>query len=70
MSILKSNKRQVENFRPENPNHRKMFNQFQKERSWGKLPVTFVLEPEYSDLVAMTTDKMMKFYMSNDRELK
>jgi len=56
-------------FDPKNINHRKMFNQFTQEKSWGKLPVTFILEPEYSDLVSMTQDKMLKFYMAKDARI-
>lgn len=69
MKTLTTATRPTAKFDPKNVKHRKMIQQFNDERSWGKLPVTFVLEPEYSDLVTMVQDKMLKFYMAKDRRI-
>ena len=69
MKTLTTSARPSTNFDAKNIKHRKMFNQFTQDKSWGKLPVTFILEPEYSDLISMVQDKMLKFYMAKDARI-
>lgn len=41
MDILRLARRPEVLFDPKDPKHRKMYKQFLKDRSWGKLPIKF-----------------------------
>lgn len=69
MSILKNSVRPSQYFEPSNIEHRKAYIKFLHDNSWSKLPYTFTLEAEYSDVISMVNDKLLKYYLNNDNEL-
>lgn len=69
MSILNKHQRPTVPFDASNREHRLFFKNFVTTKSWGNCPVKFDLEAEYTDVAAMTQDKMMRFYMQSDNDL-
>lgn len=66
MTVLNSSKRPAVMFDATNVEHRKMYAEFLKTRSWGKTPVKFELEPEWADIVSMIEHKMLKYYVNQE----
>lgn len=66
MAILSSNKRPVVMFDAANIEHRKMYAEYRKTRSWNNAPVRFKLENMWSDIVSMIEDKMLKYYVNQE----
>jgi hypothetical protein len=51
-----------------NKNHRRWFADFNKNRSWGKCPVRFVMDNDHGDLINMIQRELIQYYV--DKELK
>ena len=66
MSILISAKRPMVRFDVTDLEHRKLYANFMKDRTWGKCPVRFEIEPEWTDLIAMIENKLLKFYFKQE----
>ena len=60
--------RPVVPFDPDNFDHRMMFKKFLETNAWGWCPVRFALdEDQYSNVVDMCHDKILKYYFELDR---
>jgi hypothetical protein len=55
-------------FDAQNRDHRKWFAEFNKNRSWGKCPVRFVIDNDHGDLITMIQRDLIQYYV--DREFK
>jgi hypothetical protein len=65
MSKLDFNLRPLVDFDVEDPEHRRIFNQFQKTQTWGHSPYRFIVADEMHqfDLVTSIKRKMLDYYM-------
>lgn len=70
MSILNLSARPTVRFDVSNAQHRQYVQDFMKTRSWAKCPVVFHVDSEYSSVVEMVSEQMMRFYMSKDADIK
>lgn len=70
MSILNLSARPTVRFDVSNAQHRQFVQEFMKTRSWAKCPVVFYVDSEYSSVVEMVSEQMMRFYMSKDSDIK
>lgn len=70
MSILSLSARPTVRFDVSNAQHRQYVQDFMKTRSWAKCPVVFYVDSEYSSVVEMVSEQMMRFYMSKDADIK
>lgn len=62
--------RPVVQFDPNNFDHRMMFKKFLDTNTWGWCPVRFFLdEDQYSNVVDMCHDKILKYYFHLDRKM-
>jgi hypothetical protein len=66
--ILESHSRPVVRFDVYNQQHREIFDTFAHTGTWSTSPVRFALEGDYEDIVTMTRDRMLRFYL--DREFR
>lgn len=70
MSILNLSTRPTVRFDVNDAKHRQYVQNYMKTRSWSKCPVVFYVESEYSSVVEMVSEQMMRFYMSKDTDIK
>ena len=66
--ILDLNMRPMVSFNCADRNHRRWFNEFQRNRTWGKCPVRFAVPGDSSggDLVAMIQKSLLVYYVSKE----
>ena len=55
-------------FNPHNKDHRKWFAEFNKNRTWSKCPVRFVIDNDHGDLITMIQRNLIQYYV--DREFR
>jgi len=55
-------------FDPTNKEHRKWFADFNKNRSWARCPVRFVVNEDHGDLLTQIQRELIQFYV--DKEFK
>jgi hypothetical protein len=55
-------------FDPTNKDHRKWFADFNKNRSWARCPVRFVVNEDHGDLLTQIQRELIQFYV--DKEFK
>lgn len=60
------NARPVVAFSPENREHRKLYSEFLRTRSWSHCPVRFAVEAPYYDAMSMIKEKLIQFYMHRE----
>jgi hypothetical protein len=53
-------------FNPENPEHRKWYQEFTVKRSWGQCPVRFMAESLTTDLVSHVNNLMLEWYVKEE----
>ncbi len=53
-------------FDAENPNHRRWFAEFQRQRTWGTCPVRFVVPDEAGDLVTLIQRALIAHYVDQE----
>ena len=53
-------------FDAENPNHRRWFTEFQRQRTWGTCPVRFVVPDEAGDLVTLIQRALIAHYVDQE----
>ena len=53
-------------FNAENKQHRKWFAEFQRNKTWSRCPVRFIVSDEHGDLVTLIQRKLIEHYV--DRE--
>lgn len=70
MSILNLSARPTIRFNVNDAKHRQYVQDFMKTRSWAKCPVVFYVDSDYSSVVEMVSEQMMRFYMSKDTDIK
>jgi len=68
MSILVFNSRPYTVFNPQDKRHRKWFAEFQKNRTWSKCPVRFVVPDDQGDLIALCQRRLIAYYTSKEFE--
>lgn len=68
MSRLELASRPWAEFDATDKEHRKWYAQFARERSWGKIPVRFILPEDASDLVSMCQEKLVDYYSKREFE--
>lgn len=56
------------NFDAANKQHRNWFAQFQRNGTWGKCPVRFIIADDAGDLLTMIRRRLIDYYV--DREFK
>ena len=66
MSLLNLSHRPYVAFDPGNSEHRQAASIFLAKRSWGHLPFKFALDAEHSDVVAMMTWRLSKYYLTEE----
>ena len=69
MSILTNANRPTVEFDVNNIEHRQQYLKFIQTNSWGKCPVRFKVDPQYTDVVSMINAKISEFYLSNDAKV-
>ena len=69
MSILTNANRPTVEFDVNNIEHRQQYLKFIQTNSWGKCPVRFKVDPQYTDVVSMINAKISEFYLSNDQKV-
>lgn len=70
MSILNLSARPTVRFDVNDATHRQHVQNYTKTRSWSKCPVVFYVDPEFTSVVEMVSQRMMQFYMSKDTDIK
>lgn len=55
-------------FDPKNKDHRRWFADFNKNRSWARCPVRFVVNEDAGDLITMIQRELIQYYV--DKEFK
>ena len=68
MSRLQLHGRQFMVFDPSDKQHRKWFADFNKNRSWSRCPVRFVVNDDHGDLVTQIQRELIQHYV--DKEFK
>lgn len=53
-------------FNPDDKNHRKWYADFNKNLSWSKCPVRFVVDDDHGDLVTMIQRKLIEHYTTKE----
>jgi hypothetical protein len=53
-------------FNAENKQHRKWFAEFQRNKTWSRCPVRFIVSDEHGDLVTLIQRQLIEHYV--DRE--
>jgi hypothetical protein len=53
-------------FDANNKEHRHWFAEFNKQRTWSKCPVRFVVNDNYGDLVTMIQRELIQHYVDNE----
>lgn len=66
MSILELNRIPPQVFDAANESHRLAYAQFLATKSWGHVPVRFIIDDNSQDLLHMIQRKLSKYYL--DRE--
>lgn len=66
MSILELNRIPPQVFDAANAEHRLAYAQFLSTKSWGRVPVRFIIDDNSQDLPHMIERKLAKYYL--DRE--
>jgi len=68
MSKLELCGRPYVTFNPHNKDHRKWFAEFNKNRTWSRCPVRFVIDNDHGDLITMIQRNLIQYYV--DREFR
>jgi len=68
MSRLQLHVRQFTVFDPKDKRHRKWFADFNKNRTWARCPVRFVVNDDHGDLVTQIQRELIQHYV--DKEFK
>ena len=66
MSKIEQFGRQYETFDPTNANHRSIFFNVLKNKTWGRSPIRFWMDNEQTDLMYQCTKKMAYWYMQQE----
>lgn len=66
MSILEYHHRPFVPFDATNKNHRKWFSDFQKNKTWGKCPVRFIITDDAGDLLTMIQQRLIRYYVDKE----
>lgn len=66
MSCLNAANRPVVLFDATNLEHRRIYNEFRRTRTWGRSEIRFELEHEWSDIISMIESKLLKFYSTQE----
>lgn len=53
-------------FDPKNKDHRKWYSEFNKNLSWGRCPVRFVVDDDAGDLITMIQRKLIEHYTERE----
>jgi hypothetical protein len=53
-------------FNADNKQHRKWFAEFQRNKSWSRCPVRFIVSDDHGDLVTLIQRRLIQHYV--DRE--
>jgi hypothetical protein len=65
-NILQTTRRPYILFDAANPEHRAYYAQFCDIASWGKCPISFLYDPNYTDLIAHIQCELVKFYIQQE----
>lgn len=57
-------------FDPKNKKHREWFSYFNKNYTWGRCPVRFIIEDDHGDLVSMIQRKLIQYYVDKEFQKK
>lgn len=68
MSRLQLHGRQFAVFDPSDKQHRKWFADFNKNRTWARCPVRFVVNDDHGDLITQIQRELIQHYV--DKEFK
>ena len=66
MSLLIFNSRPYAVFNPHDKSHRKWFAEFQKNRTWAKCPVRFIVPDDQGDLVTLCQRRLISYYTNKE----
>lgn len=53
-------------FDPKNKDHRRWYADFNKNLSWAKCPVRFVVDDDAGDLITMIQRRLIEYYTSRE----
>ena len=53
-------------FDANNKEHRRWFADFNKQRTWAKCPVRFVVNDDHGDLITMIQRELIQHYVDNE----
>lgn len=53
-------------FDASNRQHRQWFTEFERNRTWGKCPVRFIITDDQGDLLTMIQRKLLSYYTSKE----
>ena len=53
-------------FDASNRQHRQWFAEFERNRTWGKCPVRFIITDDQGDLLTMIQRKLLSYYTSKE----
>lgn len=53
-------------FDASNRQHRQWFAEFERNRTWGKCPVRFIITDDQGDLLTMIQRKLLAYYTSKE----
>ena len=53
-------------FDPKNKDHRKWFSSFNKDGTWGRCPVRFVVMDDHGDLVSQIQRELIQYYVDKE----
>jgi hypothetical protein len=68
MSLLIFNSRPYAVFNPKDKRHRKWFTDFQKNKTWAKCPVRFIVPDDQGDLVTLCQRRLIAYYTAREFE--
>jgi hypothetical protein len=68
MSRLQLHGRQFTVFNPKDKQHREWFADFNKNRTWSRCPVRFVVNDDHGDLITQIQRELIQHYV--DKEFK
>lgn len=66
MSSLIVNSRPWVVFDAGNKQHRRWFSDFQRDRTWGKCPVRFIVTDDQGDLLTLIQRKLIAYYTEKE----
>lgn len=66
MSSLIVNSRPWVVFDATNKQHRRWFSDFQRDRTWGKCPVRFIVTDDQGDLLTLIQRKLIAYYTEKE----